>query len=99
MEAIALLEQQHDDIEALFGELERAYTPEEIAERFERLSDALAIHFTLEEQVFYPAIELADCDELLLEPLATPGRSASPARRRAGSAPASSSTLPRADGR
>lgn len=69
MNAIALLEQQHDDIAELFRELDRARSPEHTAGLFEQLGDLLAVHLTIEEQIFYPAIELSDFDTLLLESL------------------------------
>jgi hemerythrin superfamily protein len=64
MNAIDLLEAQHREVEDLFTKLETtkdAATREQI---FVQLADSLAIHSTIEEHHFYPAVrEKQDEDE------------------------------------
>jgi hemerythrin superfamily protein len=64
MNAIDLLEAQHREVEDLFSKLERtkdAATRERI---FVKLADSLAIHASIEEHHFYPAVkEKGDEDE------------------------------------
>jgi hypothetical protein len=64
MDAIALLQRQHEDIEELFlrcdgsqGESRRAY--------FLALAKALLVHAHIEEEQFYVAIRTADTQDLL----------------------------------
>jgi hemerythrin superfamily protein len=55
MNALALLESQHHDIEALFDEILRAATLEMKKKLFIKLADSLAIHAAIEEHHFFPA--------------------------------------------
>jgi hemerythrin-like domain-containing protein len=55
MKATELLEQQHREVEKLFKRALRADDPEGRRELCEEISDALRIHTSLEEDIFYPA--------------------------------------------
>ena len=69
MDAILLLRVQHDEAEALFEALERADAPDERQRVFEDLADALAIHSTVEERYFYPALRAGETEPLVGEAL------------------------------
>jgi len=65
-DAIALLKEQHRQVEQLaleLGELERSDAA--FRRKFIALADALAIHTSIEEQIFYPSVKRADTAELL----------------------------------
>jgi hemerythrin superfamily protein len=73
MNALTLLKQDHDDVEALFTRFEQA-APRAYREKREiadRVIEELSTHASIEEQVFYPAIrkELPDEAALVLEAL------------------------------
>jgi hemerythrin superfamily protein len=55
MDAIELLTQQHREVDTLFEELTAA-APEEQPDLVEELTDALALHSAIEEEIFYPAV-------------------------------------------
>jgi hemerythrin superfamily protein len=63
--AIDLLEKQHEKVEDLFGKIEKAGSGKE--ELFDQLADSLAVHAAIEEQHFYPATKDARTEELLHE--------------------------------
>jgi hemerythrin superfamily protein len=65
-DAISLLVSQHREVEALLGRLE-GESPQSAAFRqiFDELADALAIHSTIEEKIFYPAAKTEETEELL----------------------------------
>jgi hemerythrin superfamily protein len=66
MNAIELLKQQHDEVEELFEQFEKARgAKKEII--FGKIADALAIHATIEEKAFYPSCKAEDTEELLRE--------------------------------
>jgi hemerythrin superfamily protein len=72
MDALALLKKDHQTVEKLFARFEKRPS-KDIADRFVR---ELAIHATVEEQLFYPAIrqlaqaqKLEEADEKVLEAL------------------------------
>ena len=67
MSAIDMLESQHRDVEELFDEFEGAESPKEKREIFEMLADKLAVHATIEEKHFYPAIKAKQTDDILRE--------------------------------
>jgi hemerythrin superfamily protein len=67
MNAIKLLEEQHQDVDALVEALEKGRAPELKATRFAELADKLAAHATIEETIFYPAVMAKKTEELLLE--------------------------------
>ncbi|HUJ26733.1 MAG TPA: hemerythrin domain-containing protein [Myxococcales bacterium] len=52
MDAIALLQQQHRELERLFARAKRSDDPGAV---IDRIADALALHAALEERRFYPA--------------------------------------------
>jgi hemerythrin superfamily protein len=56
MNAIAVLELQHHDIEELFERLLSAATLETKRKLFAKLTDSLAIHAAIEEHHFYPTV-------------------------------------------
>jgi hemerythrin superfamily protein len=64
MDAIELLEEQHREVEDLFEEIAEAEADEK-REIFEEIADQLAIHATIEERHFYPAVRDASTDEIL----------------------------------
>jgi len=57
--AVQFLEQQHEEIRQLFGQLETA-TGDERREIFTCLVRLLAVHETAEEEVVHPAVRAAD---------------------------------------
>jgi hemerythrin superfamily protein len=67
--AIDLLEKQHDDVEQLFEKFEAA--GEQARKTKERLcreiSDQLAIHAEIEEKIFYPESKQENTEEVLRE--------------------------------
>ena len=69
MNAIELLESQHREVEDLFEEIEDSDDLEMKAELFEQLADKLAIHATIEEHHFYPAVKEKRTEDILLESL------------------------------
>lgn len=68
--AIALLRAQHREVEGLFDELEDADTFAK-KEKFGKIADALAVHASIEEMIFYPGVRGKDeaMEALLLEAL------------------------------
>lgn len=69
MNAIDLLESQHREVEDLFAELAQAEDVELKAAAFDELADKLAIHSSLEEHQFYPAVKAKQTEVVLLESL------------------------------
>jgi hemerythrin superfamily protein len=69
MSAIDMLESQHREVEDLFEQLTDAETPDEKREIFETLADSLAVHATIEERDFYPAVKAQRTEDVLLESL------------------------------
>lgn len=69
MNAIELLERQHEEIERLFDEYARLGLGARAHRRrlFARIADELAAHTQIEEAYFYPAANSAQTEELLLE--------------------------------
>lgn len=65
MDAIKLLDHQHEDVDALFEQLEQAREPNERRRLFYQIADQLAIHTTIEERHFYPAVRSADTEAIL----------------------------------
>lgn len=69
MNAIELLTQQHREVEELFEEFETAgegakKTKERVCQQ---IGDALAIHATIEERIFYPESKQDNTEEILRE--------------------------------
>jgi hypothetical protein len=67
MDALKLLKQQHDEVEALMESLEKARKSERKQALFADLADKLAAHATMEEKLFYPAVKVKKTEELVLE--------------------------------
>ena len=69
MNAIDLLDQQHDEVEKLFEKFEAAGdNARKTKERLCReISDALAIHAEIEEKIFYPESKQENTEEILRE--------------------------------
>jgi hypothetical protein len=66
MNAIELLETQHNDIDELFARLERDSGGGEERQRwFDDLADLLAIHASIEELHFYPTVRGLSTEEIL----------------------------------
>jgi len=65
--AITLLENQHREVEELFTRLEEATKDPARLQIFNTLADKLAIHCTIEEKIFYPAVKARQTEELLGE--------------------------------
>lgn len=67
-DALELLTSQHRSVEQMFEDLgqERAGSAEH-RRLFGELADALAVHTTIEEQIFYPAVNRAETEALLEE--------------------------------
>jgi hemerythrin superfamily protein len=66
MDAIELLTSQHDEVESLFGQCDKATGMQKQA-IFDRIADALTVHATIEEHHFYPAVKAASTEDLLQE--------------------------------
>ncbi len=69
MNAIDMLKQQHREVEELFEEFEQAgegarKTKERVCQE---IGDALAIHATIEERIFYPESKQDNTEEILRE--------------------------------
>lgn len=69
MNAIDLLESQHHEVANLFEKIERARTAQTKEQYFIKLADSLAIHATIEEHHFYPAVREKRTEDILLESL------------------------------
>jgi hemerythrin-like domain-containing protein len=69
MDAIQMLMGQHREVDELFEHIEASKDAEERWETFEELADRLAIHATIEERHFYPAVREQQTEEILLESL------------------------------
>jgi len=67
MDAIKMLKKQHREVEALFKELEKAKSANPRRKLFEKVADALAVHATIEERHFYPAVKKKQTEDMLLE--------------------------------
>ena len=67
MDAIALLKKQHREVTALFKRFEKARSAKQRQQAFEAIADALAIHATIEERHFYPAVKRKNTEGVLLE--------------------------------
>jgi hemerythrin superfamily protein len=71
MDAIEMLEQQHREVEAMFkkyDELGDKATKSKLR-LLEQIADALAMHATIEEKDFYPAVKAKRTEDILLESL------------------------------
>src|SRR5947207_2044082 len=71
MDAIEMLDEQHDEVDALFKKYEELGEKATQSKQhlFEEIADALAIHATIEEKDFYPAVKAKRTEDILLESL------------------------------
>ncbi len=69
MNALELLESQHRDVEDTFTQIETAGESDAKTRIFEKLADSLAIHASIEEHQFYPAVKAKGATDLILESL------------------------------
>jgi hemerythrin superfamily protein len=67
MDAIRVLLRQHRSVEKLFEKFEETRGTAARKKLCEQISDALAVHTTIEEKIFYPATKDARTEDLLLE--------------------------------
>src|SRR3954462_1829275 len=64
LDAMDLLRAQHAYVDKLFARVERAEGAAR-REAFNELADMLAVHATIEEKIFYPAVKMPSTEELL----------------------------------
>jgi hypothetical protein len=71
MNAINLLDEQHNEVEQLFEEFEAVEDGGEEEKRkiFEEIADRMAIHASIEEKIFYPAVKVKSTEDILRESL------------------------------
>jgi hemerythrin superfamily protein len=69
MNAIELLKSQHRAVEKLFSQIDRAKTADAKQELFNQVADSLAVHATIEEHQFYPAVRAKRTEGMLFEAL------------------------------
>src|SRR4051812_40743920 len=67
VDAIKLLKQQHREVEGLFKKFETSEEAKEKEELLFRSADSLAVHATIEERYFYPAIRARRTEENVVE--------------------------------
>lgn len=67
MNAVKMLKQQHREVEKLFKQFEAAKSAGPREKAFFEIADALAVHATIEERHFYPAVKETETEEILLE--------------------------------
>lgn len=67
MDAIKLLKQQHREVEALWKKFEKSKNTQDKQSLFEHLADSLAIHASIEEKYFYPAVRARQTESQLEE--------------------------------
>ena len=65
MNAIVVLERQHQAIKQLFEATLQATEPDEKLQLFEQLADTLAAHSIVEEEIFYVAAFRGETDRLI----------------------------------
>jgi hemerythrin superfamily protein len=67
MDAVTLLKKDHDDVDKMFEEFESADEDRKF-ELAAEICQALTVHATIEEEIFYPrAREAIDAEDLMLE--------------------------------
>jgi hypothetical protein len=62
-DAIALLKADHRQVETWFGQFEKSRSDDKKLELATRICNALTVHTTIEEEIFYPAFIAATKDE------------------------------------
>src|SRR4029079_12186827 len=70
MNALAILDEQHRTIEALFAKLEDEMLPSVRRHRFLQLATAMHLHAMAEQKIFFPAMKARATEEILMESLA-----------------------------
>lgn len=68
-DAVEFLKSQHREVEALFTALEYETSPGAKMAVFNEIADQLAMHATIEEMHFYPAVREKRTEEILIESL------------------------------
>ena len=69
MDAIEMLIEQHSEVDELFEQIESAKPSAKKWALFEDVADKLAVHATIEERHFYPAVKARRTKDILLESL------------------------------
>jgi hemerythrin superfamily protein len=71
VDALEMLKQQHREVEDLFEKFEKLGNNASRGKQstFEKIADALAVHATIEERHFYPAVKAKRTEDILLEAL------------------------------
>jgi hemerythrin superfamily protein len=69
MDAIDLLKSQHREVEDLFSKIDKSRDAAKKDQLFTKLADSLAVHATIEEHHFYPAVKEKRTEDILLEAL------------------------------
>ncbi|HTA18969.1 MAG TPA: hemerythrin domain-containing protein [Polyangia bacterium] len=69
MDAIDLLKSQHRAVEDLFSKIEKSRDASKKDQLFTKLADSLAVHASIEEHHFYPAVKAKRTEDILLEAL------------------------------
>ena len=67
MNALEMLRGEHRAVEELFEQFGSAKASSQKRKIFEEIADALAVHATIEEKHFYPAVKEKATEDLLLE--------------------------------
>lgn len=67
MDAIKLLKQQHREVSALFEQFEKTDDDHAKQRIFITIADKLAVHATIEERHFYPAVRARQTEEEVVE--------------------------------
>lgn len=67
--AVDMLESQHREVEDLFAKLDKADRGDRKQKLFTQIADKLAVHASIEEEAFYPAVKAKRTEDILLESL------------------------------
>ena len=67
IDALKLLEEQHQEVEDLISEIEESDDPDDKRALFQELADKIAAHSTIEEKLFYPSVMAKQTQEQLVE--------------------------------
>lgn len=66
LDAIALLKADHDAVEKMFGDYEKARSKSVKKTLVNDICTALTVHTQIEEELFYPAVQMALKDKMLI---------------------------------
>lgn len=69
MDALTLLQQQHEEVDQLIEEIELAEDAETKRDAFAELADSVAAHAKIEETLFYPTVRAKGAEEQIEEAL------------------------------